>query len=210
MPPPPTAEEEMPITPMVRHRSCATICLLCLILLAVGCAPRSSSDAPIATALVTPAPGATATARRITLFDTTPTTVAPTTQPVATATGPNVVGQGEGNDAAVGDAEIRAAFATERSGFMVVVEGVVARRLADDNDGSRHQRFILALTSGHTVLVSHNIDLAPYVPLSEGDVVRLRGQYEWNEQGGVLHWTHHDPQGYHEEGWIEWEGARFE
>ena len=38
--------------------------------------------------------------------------------------------------------------------------GIVERVLRDDNDGSRHQRFILRIESGHTLLVSHNIDLA--------------------------------------------------
>ena len=33
--------------------------------------------------------------------------------------------------------------------------GTVMRVLADDDDGSRHQRFILRLGSGQTVLVAH-------------------------------------------------------
>ncbi len=102
------------------------------------------------------------------------------------------------------------AFRAHRSGFMVQVEGTVHRSLPDDNDGSRHQRFILKLSDGATVLVAHNIDLAERVPLERGDVVELKGQYEWSDQGGVLHWTHGDPRGSHEEGWIEFEGTRFE
>ena len=101
-------------------------------------------------------------------------------------------------------------FETESSGVMVLAEGAVQRVLPDDNDGSRHQRFIVELEGGHTVLVAHNIDLAPRVPLAEGDRVRVYGQYEWNERGGVLHWTHHDPRGAHEEGWVEWQGQVFE
>lgn len=96
------------------------------------------------------------------------------------------------------------------SGVMLDAAGTVQRALADDNEGSRHQRFILALPSGHTVLVAHNIDLAPRVPLDGGDPVSVHGQYEWNERGGVLHWTHHDPDGRHEGGWIEHRGRRYE
>lgn len=99
---------------------------------------------------------------------------------------------------------------SEQSGVMVSGSGVVTRVLADDNEGSRHQRFILSVASGMTVLVSHNIDLAPRVPLSVGDSVEFRGQYEWNSQGGVIHWTHHDPAGRHAEGWIDYDGTRYE
>lgn len=95
------------------------------------------------------------------------------------------------------------------SNVFVEVNGTVDRLLADDNIGSRHQRFILELSSGHTVLVSHNIDLAERVPLNSGTFVTLRGEYEWNDQGGVVHWTHHDPQGRIEGGWIEVDGVRY-
>ncbi len=50
--------------------------------------------------------------------------------------------------------------------------------------------------------MSHNIDLAPRVPIAVGDTVEFRGQYEWNERGGVIHWTHHDPDGRRPGGWL--------
>jgi hypothetical protein len=98
----------------------------------------------------------------------------------------------------------------EISGVMIDASGRVSKVLPDDNEGSRHQRFILELPSGHTVLVTHNIDLAKRVPLAAGDRVVIHGQYEWNDRGGVLHWTHHDPAGRHEGGWIEHKGQRYE
>lgn len=82
-------------------------------------------------------------------------------------------------------------------------EGVVTRLLPDDTSGSRHQRFILRLDGGQTILIAHNIDLAPEVrQLSVGDTVAFRGEYQWTERGGVVHWTHRDPAGRHSAGWL--------
>ncbi len=105
---------------------------------------------------------------------------------------------------------IRHLIDNEISGEMVTVEAEVVRVLPDDNDGSRHQRLLLALETGGTVLVSHNIDLAPRVPIEEGEAITVRGQYEFNDKGGVIHWTHHDPKDWREGGWIELEGKRYE
>lgn len=99
--------------------------------------------------------------------------------------------------------------ATWRAGQWVEVTGTVQRLLNDDNYGSRHQRFILQLPEHRTVLIAHNIDLATRVPLRQGDPVRLRGRYESNDRGGVIHWTHQDPQGVNSGGWIEYQGARY-
>ncbi|MCB9514039.1 MAG: DUF3465 domain-containing protein [Candidatus Latescibacteria bacterium] len=102
------------------------------------------------------------------------------------------------------------AQATLQGGQIFEAEGTVDRLLDDDDEGSRHQRFILRLASGRTLLVAHNIDLAPRVPLSRGDRVTVRGEYASNAQGGVIHWTHHDPAGRHPGGWIEAGGKRYE
>ena len=106
---------------------------------------------------------------------------------------------------------VEAAFRDGRSDLQVEVSGTVKRILADDDEGSRHQRFLVELASGHTVLVAHNIDLAPRVAgLRTGDPVRVYGEYEWNERGGVLHWTHRDPAGRHPHGWVEHGGRRYD
>jgi len=98
-----------------------------------------------------------------------------------------------------------------RAGQQVSGSGRVVRVLSDDNDGSRHQRFILEMSSGQTLLVAHNIDLAPRISsLTAGDTVGFYGEYETNQQGGVIHWTHHDPQGRHVAGWLEHRGRRYQ
>lgn len=109
-----------------------------------------------------------------------------------------------------GGEQVARAAAARQSGVMVTAQGLVARTLADDKEGSRHQRFLLELPLGLTVLVAHNIDLAPRVPLENGDEVAVRGQYEWNEKGGVIHWTHADPSGRHEGGWIGHQGRKYQ
>ena len=103
------------------------------------------------------------------------------------------------------------AFGDRADGAMIESVGKVKRILPDDNEGSRHQRFILELGSGQSVLVAHNIDLAPRIEsLKVGDSVLFRGQFETNERGGVVHWTHHDPRGEHPAGWLEHDGRRYE
>jgi hypothetical protein len=109
------------------------------------------------------------------------------------------------------DQILRAAFENRQSNLQVQGSGTVDRILSDDNDGSRHQRFILRLDSGQTLLIAHNIDLAPRISsLARGDRVEFFGEYEWNPQGGVIHWTHHDPAGRHVEGWLRHGGRVYQ
>ena len=85
------------------------------------------------------------------------------------------------------------------------------RILPDDVNGAHHQRFILKLASGQTLLITHNIDIAQRIDaLYVGDIVRFKGEYVWNEKGGMIHWTHHDPQGRHVAGWIVHNGKTYE
>ena len=109
------------------------------------------------------------------------------------------------------DAIIANAFSNHESNLQVSGEGVVARLLPDDRSGSRHQKFIIKLASGQTLLVAHNIDLAPRISsIREGDTIEFKGVYEWNEKGGVLHWTHRDPNGSHRSGWLKYQGQTYQ
>lgn len=109
------------------------------------------------------------------------------------------------------DDEMAKFYKNEISDQEVLLKGEVDKILSDDNEGSRHQRFILRLGSGQTLLIAHNIDLAPRVsPLTIGDPVEVYGEYEWNNRGGVVHWTHHDPQNQHFDGYIRFNGQLFQ
>ncbi|MVB20326.1 DUF3465 domain-containing protein, partial [Vibrio cholerae] len=102
------------------------------------------------------------------------------------------------------DSVLQQAYKSQQSDLQVQGFGKVVKVLPDDNDGSKHQKFILKLNSGQTLLVAHNIDLAPRIPnLQVGDSVEFYGEYEWNKKGGVLHWTHKDPQNRHAHGWLK-------
>jgi hypothetical protein len=39
--------------------------------------------------------------------------------------------------------------------------------------------------------------------------VAFRGEYEWNPEGGIIHWTHHDPGGRHAGGWLKHKGKTY-
>jgi len=106
---------------------------------------------------------------------------------------------------------IEAAFQQRKSNVQVQGSGTVIRILSDDNQGSRHQRFILKLASGQTLLIAHNIDVAPRINgLAKGDRVDFCGEYEWNNKGGVIHWTHRDPNGRHPGGWLKYRGKTYQ
>ena len=107
--------------------------------------------------------------------------------------------------------KIMQAYQQQRSNIQVQAHGTIKAILPDDNHGSRHQKMILQLENGLTVLIAHNIDLAPKIEgLKKGDKVEVYGEYEYSPKGGVIHWTHHDPQGKHIDGWLKYQGRMYQ
>jgi hypothetical protein len=114
--------------------------------------------------------------------------------------------------------EVKPAFASPTKLFvekakdeMVEGSGKVVRLLPDDNHGSRHQKFLVEIEGGQTLLIAHNIDLALRINrLQVGDKVQFRGEYSYNPKGGVVHWTHLDPRNMHEAGWIKHHGIMYQ
>jgi hypothetical protein len=97
------------------------------------------------------------------------------------------------------------------TGSWIEAVGIVKRLLADDDDSgvARHQRLILDLRNGQSVLIAHNLELAARVPVGIGDRIRFRGVYEWNDLGGLVHWTHHDPLAIEDGGYIRYRSRTY-
>ena len=101
-------------------------------------------------------------------------------------------------------------FGRRDSGAWIEGSGIIRRLLRDDDEGSRHQRFVLDMRNGQTLLIAHNIDLAKRIPVSIGDRIKFRGMYEWNDLGGLVHWTHHDPMGIEQGGYIDYRNQHYQ
>lgn len=109
------------------------------------------------------------------------------------------------------DTRFSKAFSQRKSNLQLEGKGMVIKNMPDDNRGSRHQRFVIRLDSGQTLMIAHNIDLAPRIDsLQTGDVITFNGEYEWSPKGGVIHWTHTDPRNRHVDGWIRHNGRVYQ
>ena len=106
-------------------------------------------------------------------------------------------------------ARLAKAIADKARDTWMTLDGVVEKVLPDDLKGAKHQRFIVRI-GDKTVLVAHNIDIARRVPVEVGDKVSVFGEYEWNERGGVIHFTHRPKfETNHEGGHIEHNGTTY-
>jgi Protein of unknown function (DUF3465) len=108
------------------------------------------------------------------------------------------------------NAGIEQAFAHKKSDVQVSGKGVVIKLLPDDNKGAQHQKFLVKINEKQTLLFAHNIDLTSRVPLQVGDEVTFSGEYVYNPKGGIVHWTHLDPQGHHPAGWVMLHGNKYQ
>ena len=110
------------------------------------------------------------------------------------------------------NAAVERDYAEKRSTVEVTAQGVVTSVLTDDSGPSGvHQRFIIRLAgSAQTVLVDNNVTIGRRTPVAPDDNVIVHGEYVWNDQGGLIHFTHHDPAPGHEGGWIELNGVRYQ
>jgi hypothetical protein len=103
------------------------------------------------------------------------------------------------------------AFKNQKSNIQVKQVGIIIAVLSNDTTGDAHQRFIVKLENSQTLLITHNINIGQRVAnLIVGDKIKFYGEYEWNSEGGVIHWTHKDTSGVHVDGWIEYKGIKYQ
>lgn len=117
-----------------------------------------------------------------------------------------------GGSAQPDDAAIVADYHNHQSNVEVTADGTVVRVLPDRTSSTGiHEQFIIKLSAGDiAVEVEHNISIAARVPVALGDHVIVHGEYIWNAQGGLIHFTHHDPKGTHEGGYIQDNGTTYD
>jgi hypothetical protein len=112
--------------------------------------------------------------------------------------------------AGINEAEVAAAQNNRASHVAVTCTLPVKRMLRPDDKGEKHEKFLLQMSNGTTILVAHNVSRAPSVPLEAGDIVTVHGEYIWNEKGGVIHWTHASDTPRHQGGYIDFKGRRYQ
>ncbi len=112
------------------------------------------------------------------------------------------------NDRALCDA-----YSAQRSNVEVVADGTVTHVLGvAPGRVSPHEGFLLRLASSCSLVVrvEANTDFTGTIPIALGQRVAVKGEYEFYPRGGVVHWTHRDPRGRHEGGYIETGGQVYE
>jgi uncharacterized protein DUF3465 len=106
------------------------------------------------------------------------------------------------------------AISQGRNGSEVTVEGAVVRVLATSSGTQgAHERFVVAVKAGNAeqdILVADNVTIGRAAPVRRGDDVIVRGELAIDPAGPVIHWTHHDPRGRHESGFVRVNGQLYD
>lgn len=116
-------------------------------------------------------------------------------------------GQGE---APLSNDRLIESFEQGRTGIWVSAEAPVVQLLGDEDIDGRRQRFTIRPADGVTVQVRHSLDDSARVPVARGDVVRVKGYYQWEARGGFISQTFSDPDQPGGGGWIEHRGERYD
>lgn len=111
------------------------------------------------------------------------------------------------------NAAVCEAYHAGRSHVEVVAQGTITRVLGvTAGRTSPHEGFLIRLDSACrvTVRVEANADFTGTFPIVPGTRAVVKGEYEYYPIGGVVHWTHRDPRGRHEGGFVEVGGRTYD
>jgi len=103
-------------------------------------------------------------------------------------------------------------YAVQNRRDLLFVQGAnvtVLQIMPDDNDGLRHQRWYVKLSSGESVFAVYNIDITARVPIEVNQKMKLGGEFKWTNQGALIHWLHEDPKERRPDGYVEVGGRRY-
>jgi len=103
------------------------------------------------------------------------------------------------------NAQICSLYASGRSGVEVIGQGTVLAVIGTHAGPSgEHEGFLVKLERQCDLLlrIEANVGITGSIPLHEGETVTVKGQFEDDPTGGMIHWTHHDPAGRHVAGYV--------
>lgn len=102
---------------------------------------------------------------------------------------------------------VQALEASRRTKYVSATGMKVIELMADDTQGSPHQKFRVQLSDGHAITIISNLDMCVHVPVQVGDTVGAGGEFiPTGKMSGLLHWVHNDPKKQRPDGYIELNG----
>ncbi len=73
-----------------------------------------------------------------------------------------------------------------------------------------HEAFNVRGDDGRRIEIVDNVAIAPRIPVNVGDRIAVQGELvPQTRYGPLVHWTHHDPDGAHADGFIDLGGRRY-
>jgi len=120
---------------------------------------------------------------------------------------------GAGHTEQANNGQICSLYSSGQGGVEVIGQGTVLAVLGTrEGRSGQHEGFLLRLHQQCDLMVrvETNVDITGPVPVRDGEIVTVKGQFENDPMGGVIHWTHHDPRGRHVSGYVEAGGKLYQ
>ncbi|MBC7465045.1 MAG: DUF3465 domain-containing protein [Bdellovibrio sp.] len=93
--------------------------------------------------------------------------------------------------------------------FVITPALKVIKKLKDDNQGIRHQKWLVQSPAGQIILFVHNLELCQPLDIEKNDMVQLAGEFKWTDKGALIHWAHFDPKKKRPDGYVEFKRRKY-